>query len=225
MARDTILFDINETVLDLSSLKTKFEKYFGDAKVTSVWFSSLLQSSTVCALTGVKSGFADLAGIMLDNMAARFDLSLDGEQRSDILGTFAALSPHPDIRDALSELKANGYRTVAFSNSSPQLISKQIENSNLSKLFDEVISVGETGSFKPDPKVYHFGAEKLNRPIEELRLVACHDWDTHGAMSAGMQAAFIDRLGTPYHPLYKKPDVTGTTMGDVICEIIKADQM
>ncbi len=225
MTRDTILFDINETVLDLSALKPKFETYFGDPKITSIWFASLLHSSTVCILTDVKTGFADLAGAMLDSVAAKYNVTLNEEQRGDLLGTFATLQPHSDIKPALEILRSSGYRTVAFSNSSQQLIASQIGNSGLGDLFDEVISVGETGSFKPDPKVYQFGADKLGRQISDLRLIATHDWDTHGALSAGMQAAYIDRTGAPYHPLYKKPDIIGKTMEDVVRRVIEADQM
>ena len=69
MARDTILFDINETVLDLASLRPKFGAAFDDAGITVTWFASQLHTSTVCALTGVNSGFAALAGTMLDTIA------------------------------------------------------------------------------------------------------------------------------------------------------------
>ncbi|HBC09636.1 MAG TPA: haloacid dehalogenase type II, partial [Rhodospirillaceae bacterium] len=63
MSRDTVLFDINETVLDLSSLKPGFEAVFQDAGVIATWFAMLLQTSTVCVLTGVETGFARLAAI------------------------------------------------------------------------------------------------------------------------------------------------------------------
>ena len=53
LMRDTILFDINETVLDLSSLKPTFEALFGTAQALT-WFATLLHSSTVSALTGVR---------------------------------------------------------------------------------------------------------------------------------------------------------------------------
>jgi 2-haloacid dehalogenase len=33
MPRDTIVFDINETILDLTSLKSKFKAAFGDEAV------------------------------------------------------------------------------------------------------------------------------------------------------------------------------------------------
>ncbi len=185
MSRDTILFDINETVLDLSYLKPKFKAAFGDESVTATWFSMLLHTSTVCALTATKAQFATLAGTMLDAIAARLKVELVEEARTDILGSFASLPPHGDVRSALARLRSAGYRTVAFTNSSLNLVSTQINKAGLSEYFDEIVSVETTGSFKPDPRVYAFVAERLNRPIEDLRLVAAHDWDTHGALSAG----------------------------------------
>ena len=112
---------------------------------------------------------------------------------------------------------------MAFSNSSLNLITSQIDNAGLTEYFDDIVSVEETGSFKPDAKVYGFVAKRINRPIEDLRLVATHDWDTHGALTAGMHAAYIDRSGAPYHPLYHRPDVYATTMGDVVEQIIARD--
>lgn len=223
MPRDTILFDINETVLDLASLRPRFHAVFGDAGVTATWFAMLLHSSTVCALTGVRTGFAELAGTMLDSLAARRSISISPQQRADILSGFASLTPHPDIIPALTRLRASGYRTVAFTNSSLQLVTTQISNAGLSSHYDKIISVEPTGSFKPDPKVYHFVASELERPIADLRIIAAHDWDTHGALSAGMQAAYIDRSGAPYHPLFKRPDEFGTALNDVIEQIIQAD--
>ncbi|SCA55977.1 Haloacid dehalogenase, type II [Candidatus Terasakiella magnetica] len=223
MARDTILFDINETVLDLSGLKPAFEETFKDPGVISTWFAMLLHNSTVCALTDVKTGFASLAGAMLDAVAARRGMEISDEQRTKMLSGFASLKPHGDIIPALEKLRSAGYRTVAFSNSSLELVSNQIKNAGLSAHFDEVISVEETGSFKPDGKVYQFVADKVQRDIADLRLVATHDWDTHGAMVAGMKAAYIDRSGAPYHPLFKRPDVYASNMNDVVDEIITDD--
>ena len=223
MPRDTILFDINETVLDLASLRPKFEAAFGEAGVTATWFAMLLHTSTVCALTKVETGFAALAGMTLDNIAARRGVTVSDEQRSDILGGFASLQPHGGVIPALQRLREAGYRTVAFSNSSLSLVTSQITNAGLANLYDRIISVESTGSFKPDPKVYEFVATQVDRPVTELRLIATHDWDTHGAMTAGLLAAYIDRSGAPYNPLYNRPDVFATTMGDVVAQILRED--
>ena len=223
MPRDTVLFDINETVLDLASLKPKFESVLGDPALARTWFAMLLHTSTVCALTGVKTGFAELAGVTLDRLAALCDRTISKEDREGILGGFASLEPHADVRPALERLRTSGYRTVAFSNSSLTLVTKQIANAGLVDHFDMVISVEETGSFKPDRKVYEFAAARVDRPIQDLRLVAAHDWDTHGAMAAGMRAAYIDRTGAPYHPLYRRPDIEATNMERAAEQIIAAD--
>jgi 2-haloacid dehalogenase len=223
MHRDTILFDINETVLDLSVLKPKFKAAFGDTAVTATWFSMLLHTSTVCILTQVKTNFATLAGVTLDNIAARLGTPLSNARRNDILSSFANLPPHSDIKPALTRLHSAGFRTVDFSNSSLTLIANQIKNSGLSENFDEIVSVEETSSFKPDPKVYEFVAKRLHQPIDALRLVAAHDWDTHGALSAGMNAAYINRSGAIYNPHYRLPDIYATTMENIVEQIITKD--
>ena len=223
MPRDTILFDINETILDLTSLRPKFKAAFGDEAVTATWFSMLLHTSTVCVLTDIKTDFATLAGAMLDTIAARRGVELSDVMRDEILAGFSSLPPHADVKPALTRLKSAGYRSVAFTNSSLKLVSSQIHNAGLTEYYDEIVSVEETGSFKPDPRVYAFVARRINRPLAELRLVATHDWDTHGALTAGMLAAYIDRSGAPYHPLYRRPDVYATTMDDVVEQIIARD--
>lgn len=223
MKQKTILFDINETVLNLTSLKPKFKEAFGDESTMSTWFSMLLHSSTVCLTTGIKTDFATLAATMLESIAARMDITLSNSMRDGILSGFSSLEPHEDIKPALTQLKSAGFCTIAFSNSSLNLISTQMENSGLKEYFDDIISVEETGSFKPDPKVYRFAANHLNLPLEALRLVATHDWDTHGALSVGMSAAYINRSGAIYHPLYRQPDICETTMENIVNQIIQKD--
>jgi 2-haloacid dehalogenase len=220
MKKETILFDINETVLNLSALKPKFSDAFSNEGALSLWFSLLLHSSTVCIATKVKTNFAELSGVMLDAVAVRLRVSLTEDVRAELLTSFASLLPHSDIIPALKKLRSHGFRTVAFSNSSLTLISTQMKNAGLEDYFDDIISVEETGSFKPDPDVYKFAAVKLGESVSSLRLVATHDWDTHGALSVGLNAAYIDRSGIPYHPFYRRPDIYATTMESIVDQII-----
>ena len=220
MIKDTIIFDINETVLNLDSLKPKFGKAFDDEKITGLWFSMLLHTSTVCILTGVKTDFLTLSKITLDTVASRVGVELTEVEKAEMLSTFASLQPHDDIKSALFRLRSAGYKTVAFSNSSLNLVSTQIKQAGLEEYFDEIVSVEDAGSFKPDPAAYGYLAGRLNLPVENLRLVATHDWDTHGALNVGMKAAYVDRLNWRYNPLYMKPDITGKTMDEIVEAII-----
>ncbi|WP_206683194.1 hypothetical protein [Neptunicella marina] len=136
MQNDIILFDINETVLNLASLKPKFEAVFGSDAAIALWFSKLLHSSTVCIATEVKTNFAELASTMLDSVATHYGCRLTDGARSELLAGFASLSAHADIEPSLKQLRSNGFKTVAFSNSSSNLIASQIENAGLTPLFD-----------------------------------------------------------------------------------------
>ncbi|MBM7034827.1 haloacid dehalogenase type II [Vibrio ulleungensis] len=222
MAQPIVLFDINETVLNLATLQPKFSATFGSTKALKIWFSQLLHTSTVCISTKIESDFATLAAISLDSVAMHFDIRLNDSTKKELLSGFAQLSAHDDVKPALSLLKEHGIKTVAFSNSSMALISKQITNAGLDDYFDDILSVESTGSFKPDPKVYHFACKTLNTEPNKLRLVATHDWDTHGAMSAGLQAAYIARAPAVYNPLYLQPDIQGATMVDIANQILEA---
>ncbi|GGO80933.1 hypothetical protein GCM10011348_18770 [Marinobacterium nitratireducens] len=173
--------------------------------------------------TGVKTDFATLAKITLQALAARYKIKLSDVQVADVLGGFSSLPAHSDIKPALSKLREQGFRTVAFSNSSLGLIAEQIKNAGLNDYFSDIVSVEEAGTFKPSERAYQFVSAKLGKPSGQLRLVAAHDWDTHGALCAGLKAAYIDRSGAPYNPLYKKPEIFGNSMDEVVNQIISND--
>jgi 2-haloacid dehalogenase len=223
MKKTTILFDINETVLNLNVLRPKFNSIFGNECFTDTWFSMLLHASTVSMITDVNTDFSSLSKITLEALACKTGVQLSSKETDDIIGGFSSLPAHSDIKPALSRLRSEGYRVVALSNSSLSLISNQIINAGLDEYFDEVISVEEASTFKPSQKAYQFASTQLDQPIDKLRLVATHDWDTHGAMSAGLEAAYINRNGLLYNPLYKKPEIFGSTMSEIVDKIIATD--
>tara|TARA_R110001583_G_scaffold145698_1_gene297691 strand:- start:14757 stop:15440 length:684 start_codon:yes stop_codon:yes gene_type:complete len=225
MAQNVILFDINETVLDLSILRPKFQYYFGEESHMDTWFSMLLHSSTVCLITAVKTDFKCLAKAALDSLAGKLNVLLSQEDCDDIIGTLGRLPAHADIKPALIKLREAGFKLVAFSNSSLQLLSSQLKHATLNSYFDDVISVESASTFKPAKDAYQFAVKKLNVAPHFIRLVATHDWDTHGALTAGINAAFIDRLGYPYNPMYQKPNITAKTMGDLADQIIATQIM
>ncbi|MGI2258650.1 haloacid dehalogenase type II [Shewanella sp. GXUN23E] len=224
MPRDTLLFDINESTLNLNNLKPLFKDAFGDEERMSLWFFTLLHTSTVCALTGVKTDFASLARAALASLEVRFDRPLSDQQRNGIIEAFAAMPPHGDMPAALKQLRQAGYRIIAFTNSSLNFVKMQINNAGLADDFDDYVSVEQIGSFKPDLKAYQYVASAVNRPLSELRLIATHDWDTHGALSAGMQAAYIDRTHLPYNPYYLRPEICEQQMDTLVQRIIAADK-
>ena len=58
-----ILFDVNETLLDLRAMDPIFERYFGNRSVLPLWFSQLLRSAMVATITGEYHDFGEMGRV------------------------------------------------------------------------------------------------------------------------------------------------------------------
>ena len=218
-----LVFDVNETLLDLSVLDPVFAEVIGDARSRREWFSSLLHWSTVTTLTGRFVDFSQLAGHCLDQLAVRRSVSLDDAQRQRIFDTVATLPPHDDVRPALARLRNAGFTLTALTNSAQSTVDSQFANAGLAEAFDHVLSVESAACYKPHPSAYAVACNVLNAAPEALRLIACHDWDVTGAMRAGLRAAFLARGDESLNAAGDRPDIVGTGLARVAEQIIAMD--
>jgi len=218
-----IVFDVNETLLDLKILDPLFEKFFGNASVRAVWFGQVLRNSLVSSITGNYEDFGKIAGGALDMTAQLHNVSLSDDDRKSILGKIRSLPPHPDVVSGLEKLKSADFRLFTLTNSPPQVVEAQLQNSDISKFFEKSFSVDTVRKFKPDAEVYRMTAKELGVSIDQLRLVAAHDWDIAGALLAGCSAAFIARSGHVLNPSMPVPDVIGSDLIEVADKIISLD--
>ena len=53
-----------------------------------------------------------------------------------------------------------------------------------------------------------------------LRLIACHTWDTLGAVAAGWEAALIKRVGNDVLGVGPQPQIVGDDLNDVADQLI-----
>lgn len=218
-----IVFDVNETLLDLSALDPEFERVFDLASIRGAWFAQVLQNSLVATITGRYADFGKIAGVALDMTAQRYNIELEEEDRKAILSGVRSLPAHLDVRTGLDRLRDAGFRLFTLTNSPPQVVEAQLENSGLSDYFERSLSVDAIKRFKPDAEVYKMTASELGVPVEQVRLVAAHDWDVAGALLAGCAAAFIARPGKVLNPLMPAPDIIGKDLIEVAEKIVSAD--
>lgn len=222
MAR-VILFDVNETLLDLKALDPHFERLFGDKAVRSQWFSRLLQSALVATITDTYHDFSTLAGDALDSMARRYEVTLGEEERMRVLNAMGTLPPHPEVPESLELLQHAGFRLAALTNSPPLVLEAQMQNSGLRPYFERLLSVDPVRKFKPAWETYAYAAKELGVAVADIRMVAAHDWDIAGAMRAGCAAAFIARPGMVFSELQEKPDIIGTDLEAVAKQIVRSE--
>jgi hypothetical protein len=64
--RRVLVFDVNETMLDVGALAPHFVRAFGRAEVLPEWFSNVLLYSNVVTVAGPYADFAAVGGATLD---------------------------------------------------------------------------------------------------------------------------------------------------------------
>jgi 2-haloacid dehalogenase len=223
MAR-ILVFDVNETLLDLGALDATFAGLFGDATVRGSWFELVLRNAMALTITGDRSDFVTVAGASLQMEAAARGIELPSGALEDVATALRTLPPHDDVVPGLTRLREAGLRAVALTNSPQTTADAQLGNAGLSYLFDRIMSVEPTGRFKPAREVYEMAARELAVTTADLRMVAAHDWDVAGAMRAGCAGAYVMRAGTALNPLYPEPDVVGPDLFSVAEAIIAAER-
>ncbi len=55
-----IVFDVNETLLDLTTLEPTFERIFGDKGAIRLWFANLIMYSAALTVAGCYVPFTDI---------------------------------------------------------------------------------------------------------------------------------------------------------------------
>lgn len=211
---EVLVFDVNETLLDLAALQPEFERLFGEASAVKDWFALLLQYSLVVTTTERYVDFGALGKSTLRMLAQARKTPLSKKDADRVIQAMESLPAHPEVPAALNRLRKAGFRMAALSNSSPSMLQAQLKNSKLACFFDPVISVEEVKRFKPHPAVYAHAARRLGIPPSAACLVAAHAWDVYGAMSAGWSAALVTRRGqAPFPfggaPAFTAPDLKG----------------
>ncbi len=219
----TIVFDVNETLLDLRAMRLRFDDVFGSSELLGPWFGQLLRHSLVATLTGSYRPFDVLGVDAVRLVAAKAGIDVAVADAERIVDGMRYLPPHPDVRPAITRLRDHGFRIATLTNSPPNLLADQLANAEIADLFDVTLSVDPIRKFKPHPDTYRSSAERLGVPIADLRLVAAHDWDVTGAIRAGAAAAFVARPGMVLSDVSETPDVVAPDLEAVALAIVNLD--
>jgi hypothetical protein len=64
-ARPLIVFDVNETLLDLGTIEPTFERIFGDKNAMRLWFASLILYSVALTVADSYVPFTDIGSAVM----------------------------------------------------------------------------------------------------------------------------------------------------------------
>jgi 2-haloacid dehalogenase len=219
--RPIIVFDVNETLLDLDTLHPTLDRIFGDPAALRLWFANLITYSEALTLAGVYVPFTDIGAAVLRMLAATRDITISDSDAAELTDRFATMPTHPEVPAALRRLREDGFRLFTLTDNTLAISGRQLEHAGVIDVFERRFSVDETvRRHKPAPEAYHSVATALEVDPGDICLVACHVWDTIGAQAAGWQAGLILRQGNAPLGVGPQPDYTGKNLDDIADQLI-----
>lgn len=218
-----IIFDVNETLLDLTSMRKSVGAAIGGREdLLPLWFSTMLHHSLVVSATGDYDSFGNIGVAALQMVAEINGIEVSQKDaKTAILTPLRSLPAHPDVAKGLAELKAQGYKLVTLTNSSLKGVQLQLKNAGLSQYFDANLSIESVGVFKPHLSTYQWAIKELGVNADDALMVAAHGWDIAGADKAGLQTAFIRRPGKVLFPLAAKPDYSVLDVNELAATLVQ----
>ncbi len=219
-----IVFDVNETLLDITTLEPLFERVFGNGEVLREWFAQLILYSQTMTLSGIYSPFGELAGGCLKMVGSTRGVAIGDSDVDELKRLIGSMPAHADVVPALSRLRDAGFRLVTLTNSASGASPTPLERAGIADFFEQSFSVEAVSKFKPAADTYRFVAADLGVPTSALCMVACHLWDTIGAQTAGCRGAFLERPHNAMLPVENVPvpDYQAPDLEDLVEQIIRS---
>lgn len=219
-----VICDVNETLLDITTLEPLFERIFDDASVMRDWFAQLILYSQAMTLSGLYTPFGKLAVGTLSMVAAVRGRTVTDADIAELKERLGSMPAHDDVVPALSRLRDAGIRLVTLTNSAGGPSPTPLEKAGIDGFFERSYSVEAVRKFKPAPETYRIVADDLGARPGDMVLLACHLWDTLGAQAAGCRGAFVTRPGNALLPAENLPvpDFIASDLAGIVDRILQA---
>jgi 2-haloacid dehalogenase len=215
-----IVFDVNETLLDLETMEPTFERIFGDRKAMRFWFANLIMYSAALTVAGCYVPFTDIGSAVMKMLADTQGIRINEADKKVLTEKFSTMPPHREVPAALRKLRNAGFRLFTLTDNLLEVQTRQLEHGGIVDLFERRFSADGVKHHKPSPHAYAYVEKALGVDASGFCLIACHTWDTLGAVAAGWQAALIKRAGNDVLGVGPQPQIVGSDLNDVADQLI-----
>jgi 2-haloacid dehalogenase len=215
-----IVFDVNETLLDLTTMEPTFQRIFGDKKDMRLWFSNFIMYSAALTVAGCYVPFTDIGAAVMKMMADIEGIRITEADKQELKDRFSTMPPYPEVPGALRKLRAAGFRLFTLTDNLLEVQTRQLEHGGIVDLFERRFSADGVKHHKPSRQAYGYVEKELGLGPSQFCLIACHTWDTLGAVAAGWEAALIKRVGNDVLGVGPQPNIVGNDLNDVADQLI-----
>jgi 2-haloacid dehalogenase len=215
-----IVFDVNETLLDLGTMEPIFGRIFGDKSAMRMWFADLILYSAALTVAGVYVPFTDIGAAVMKMLADTRGIRINDNDKKELTDKFSTMPPHPEVPAALRKLREAGFRLFCLTDNLLEVQTRQLTHGGIVDLFERRFSADGAKHHKPSRQAYAYVEKELGVKPSELCMIACHTWDTLGAVAAGWEAALIKRVGNDVLGVGPQPHIVGNDLNDVADQLI-----
>ena len=191
----TLAFDVYGTLIDTNGVLVLLEQLIADKakSFSQTWREKQLEYSFRRAAMVNYVTFATCTLYALEYTCKYYNVSLSKEQKDELMSIYKVLPAFDEVKEALTELKKDGFRIFAFSNGEKAALEKLLDNTDIKDLFLGIVSVDDIKTFKPTPGAYAHFLRQADVKGEEAWLISSNSFDVTGSISAGMKSAWVQR--------------------------------
>jgi 2-haloacid dehalogenase len=196
--RTVLAFDVYGTLIDTAGVVAELRGIVGERadEFSRIWRDKQLEYSFRRALMRRYVDFSVCVEQSLDYTAALVGAELTAAQRQTLLRAFSVLPAFDDVADCLDRFDDDAFGLFALSNGSAAAVDKLLTGAGIRDRFEDIVSVEEVTTFKPDPAVYERFLERANVRGPDAWLISGNPFDVIGAVAAGMRSAWVRRSET-----------------------------
>jgi len=185
-----------------------------------LWFANLIQYSAALTVAGGYVTFTDIGAVVMKMLADTRGIKVNDADKKELTESFSTMPPHPEVLGALRKLRDAGFRLFTLTDNLLEVQTRQLEHGGIADLFERRFSADGVKHHKPSREAYGYVEKELGVKPSQLCLIACHTWDTLGAVAAGWEAALIKRVGNDLLGDGPQPQIVGDNMNDVANQLI-----
>ena len=205
MKTKAVVFDAYGTLFDVNSAAKRCKDKIGAKWETfaNFWRTTQLEYTWLRSLMKRHKNFWDVTEDSLDKSMKVFNI--DKNMKNELLSLYKILSPYPEVREVLEDLKKKNFKLAILSNGTPDLLNELVENNKLNNLFDDLFSIEEVKIYKPDPRVYEIPIKKYKIKSDEITFLSANTWDVSGGGNFGYNSIWVNRHNSVFDILDFQP--------------------
>ena len=205
MKTKAVVFDAYGTLFDVNSAAEKCKDKIG-AKweiFANFWRTTQLEYTWLRSLMKRHKNFWDITEDSLDKSMKVFNINKN--MKNELLSLYKILSPYPEVKGVLEDLKKKNFKLAILSNGTLDLLNELVESNKLNNLFDDLFSIEEVKVYKPDSRDYEIPVKKYNVKANEITFLSANTWDVSGGGNFGYNSIWVNRHNSVFDILDFQP--------------------